>query len=77
VIARTDAIRTIHDARSLRVVDRDPANGSSMLVAHGHLQDFAACYAAVEIDGDEAAIDPAARQMLGVEAGSEVLAVGR
>jgi hypothetical protein len=48
-----------------------------MLVAHGHLHDFVACYATVEIDGDGAAIDSAARKMLAVEHGGEVLAVPR
>jgi arginine N-succinyltransferase len=77
VIARTDAIRTVRDARSLRIIDRDPANGTPMLVAHGRLHDFAACYATVEVEGDEAAIDRAARDMLGVEVGGEILAVPR
>lgn len=77
VIARTDSVRTIHDARFFRVAARDPDNGSAMIVAHGHLQDFAACYATVELDGEEAAIDPAAREMLGVGVGDEILAVQR
>ncbi len=77
VTARTDAIRTIKEARAYKVVDGEPASGKSMLVAHGLLQDFAACYAKVDIVGDEVKIDSAARELLGVERGGEVLAVGR
>ena len=77
VTARTDSIRTVHDAVSLRVADHEPEHGQSMLVSHGRLQDFVACYATVEIDGGEAAIDAAARKMLGVGAGDDILAVGR
>jgi hypothetical protein len=48
-----------------------------MLLAHGRLQDFVACYGTVEISGDEAAIDSGARKMLGVKPGDEVHAVPR
>jgi arginine/ornithine N-succinyltransferase beta subunit len=48
-----------------------------MLVAHGVLQDFVACYATVEVDGDNAAIDSAARKLLGVDAGEQVMMVAR
>jgi arginine N-succinyltransferase len=77
VTARTNEIRTIREARSLRVIDRDPTDGTGMMVAYGRLQDFVACYATVEIEGDAAAIDPTARKMLGVEPGGEVLVVPR
>ena len=77
VTARTDAIRTISEARTLKVLGREPVDGVGMLVAHGRLHDFVACYATVEIDGDGAAIDSAARKMLSVEYGAEVLAVPR
>jgi arginine N-succinyltransferase len=77
VVARTDSIHTIRDARTFQVSDGDPANGTAMLIAHGHLDNFVACYAKVETDGDRAAIDPAARKLLGVEPGAEVIAVAR
>jgi hypothetical protein len=48
-----------------------------MLVAHGSLENFVACYAKVEIAGTDMKIDSAARELLGAEPGSEVLAVGR
>jgi arginine N-succinyltransferase len=77
VTCRTDAIRTVRKAVTLRVADRDPEQGTSMLLAHGRLQDFVACYGAVQVDGDEAAIEPAARKLLGVKPGDELLAVSR
>ena len=77
VTARTDAIRTIRKAISVRVADREPGQGQSMLLAHGRLQDFVACYGTVEVSGDEAAIDAEARKLLGVKVGDEVIAVPR
>jgi arginine N-succinyltransferase len=77
VTARTDNIRTVREARILRVADREPTAGEPMLVARGHLKDFVACYAIVEADGDNAAIDSAARRLLGAEAGDPVTAVAR
>jgi len=77
VTARTDSIRTIRDASNLKVSDREPANGKSMILAHGKLQDFVACYGVAEIDGDEITIDAQARRLLGAKAGDEIIAVGR
>jgi len=77
VTCRTDAIRTVRKAISLRVADRDPEQGTSMLLAHGRLQDFVACYGMAEVDDDGAAIEPAVRKLLGVKAGDELLAVAR
>ncbi len=77
VTARTDDIRTIRAASTLRVLDREPAGGEPMLVAHGRLHDFVACYATVEVSDDGAAIDSAARKLLDVDSGEEVMAVPR
>jgi arginine N-succinyltransferase len=77
VTVRTDQIRTIREAQSLRVLNVEPVEGRPMLVSHGRLQDFVACYATVESDGSDAAIDSASRKLLGVEAGDRVLAVAR
>jgi arginine N-succinyltransferase len=77
VTARTDDIRTVREAATLRVLDAEPVEGKPMLVSHGRLKDFVACYATVESDGSSAAIDSASRALLEVEAGDEVLAVGR
>ena len=48
-----------------------------MIVAHGRLQDFAACYAQAEIDGEEIALDAQARKLLGAKPGDQIVAVGR
>jgi len=77
VTCRTDSIRTIQEAQGYLVLDRDPADGKAMIVAHGHLHDFVACYATVEVSDDGAAIDAASRKMLGVKPGDDVLAVAR
>jgi len=77
VTARTDSIRTIHGTSCVKVADREPEQGQPMLLAHGRLQDFVACYGTVELSGGEAAIDAAARKLLGVKPGDEVHAVAR
>ena len=77
VTARTDQVRTIREAASLRVSDREPTNGAAMLVARGQLDDFVAGYATVEIEGDSAAIDSAARKLIGIDAGEQVLVAAR
>jgi arginine N-succinyltransferase len=77
VTARTDSIRTIHGTSCVKVADREPEQGQPMLLAHGRLQDFVACYGTVEVSGDEAAIDAGARKLLGVKPGDEIHAVAR
>jgi arginine N-succinyltransferase len=77
VTSRTDNIRTIREAQTLRVLGREPADGRPMLVAHGGLEDFVACYAKVEVDGDGAAVDSDARKLLGVDTGEQIVAVAR
>ena len=77
VTARTDSIRTIRETRSLKISQREPEDGKSMILAHGRLQDFVACYGQAEIDGDEIAIDAQARKLLGAKVGDDILAVGR
>ena len=77
VTARTDQVRTIREAARLRVSDREPTNGAAMLVARGQLDDFVAGYATVEIEGDSAAIDSAARKLIGIDVGEQVLVAAR
>ncbi|HET7708228.1 MAG TPA: arginine N-succinyltransferase [Sphingomicrobium sp.] len=77
VTARTDSIRTVREAQTLKIAAGEPAEGRSMLLSHGLLHDFVACYGKVEVDGDEARIDGEARALLGVKDGETVLAVAR
>jgi arginine N-succinyltransferase len=77
VTARTDSIRTIREAATLKISKREVTSGKSMILAHGRLEDFVACYGQVEIDGDEISIDAQARKLLGAKVGDEIIAVGR
>ena len=77
VTCRTDAIRTVREAQTLRVADRMAEGGTPMLLAHGRLEDFVACYGTVEVHGEEAAIDAGAQKLLGVKPGDELIAVAR
>jgi len=77
VTGRTDAIRTVREAQELKLVAGEPANGSAMLLSHGKLHDFIACYGKVEIYGDFVLLEAPTRDLLGVEDGDTILAVGR
>ena len=78
VTAHTDQIKTVREARTLRIARQPAQEGQAMLLASGELDDFTACYGRVEILGDgEAALDAAALKLLGVKPGDEVLAVAR
>ena len=76
--APTDRIRTISEARELRLsgITAEP-EGEKMLVASGRLSDFAAGFGHVAISGDRAAIDAATAELLGVQEGDPFLAVAR
>ena len=77
VTTRTDSVRTIGAATTFRLSDGEPSGGAQMLVAHGRLENFTACYANVEMNGGEAVIDGKSRELLGVEAGANLIAVAR
>jgi arginine N-succinyltransferase len=77
--AQTDQIRTIHESRHLVLTEvADSVEGTNMMLAHGRLENFAACCGDVRIAPDETATigrDTAA--LLGVEPGDTLLAMGR
>ncbi len=78
VTARTDQIRTVREARSVKVVEDDATEGPTMMLAAGRLHDFTACYGHVQASGEESvAIDAKAKAMLGVKAGDTILMVPR
>ena len=77
VTARTDAIRTVRDAAILTVGKGEPTEGRSMLLSHGRLHDFVACYGRVEIREEDALIDSGARKLLAVKDGDIVLGAAR
>lgn len=79
MVAPTDEVRTIRESRDLTLAGVGAAEkGQQMLVAAGHLQDFAACYGNVEVAPDGAAtLDPATAGLLGIEPGAGFVAMGR
>ncbi|MEO6433774.1 MAG: arginine N-succinyltransferase [Sphingomicrobium sp.] len=78
VTARTDQIKTVKDAREVRVAAEDAEAGPTMLLAHGFLDDFKCCFGQVQGAGDDTvAIDANSRKVLGVETGDTILMAGR
>ncbi len=77
--ALTDQIRTVHESRRLVLAEvADSVEGTNMMLAHGRLNDFAACCGDVRIAPDETAtIGRGTAALLGVEPGDTFLAMGR
>ena len=73
---RTDDIRTIREARELAFAGTNGGD-RKMMLARGRLKDFVACYGKVAGDGDEARLDAASTEALGVAPGDTFLAIGR
>ena len=77
--AHTDQIRTIEDARELKLtgIAAGP-EGQKMLLAGGRLDDFASAYGHVAITGEgDATLDAASAGLLGLAIGDRFLAVER
>jgi arginine N-succinyltransferase len=79
MVVTTDDIRTIREAHDARIAEvADPDQGTTHLLASGHLGDFACCYGRVKVREDGAiVVDAEAAARLGASAGDEVLAVSR
>lgn len=78
VTARTDQIKTVKEARAVRVAADEAEAGPTMLLSHGLLQDFRCCLGQVQGAGDDTvAIDAKAKKLLGVKAGDTILMAGR
>lgn len=78
VTAATDKIRTVRDAKALRLSGRIAEGGSSALLSAGRLGSFKSCYGQAEELGDEeVAVDEAARAMLEAQPGDTILVVPR
>lgn len=78
VIARTDQIRTVSDARTETVAEIGDDGPMKMLVAAGRLKDFRACCASVKkLPKQGIRIDPEAAELLEVKVGDEVMMVTR
>ncbi|MGS1017955.1 arginine N-succinyltransferase [Allosphingosinicella humi] len=74
----TDQIRTIRESRELVLSGIDKhGNGEQMMLASGHLLNFASCYGDVGIKTDgTATLDPKSAEMLGIGIGDNFLAIG-
>jgi arginine N-succinyltransferase len=78
VTSATDNIRTVEEAREVKVSATAAEGGQTMLLATGRLHEFRACYAEVQDNEDgTVAIDATARKLLGVETGETILIAGR
>lgn len=78
VTARTDDVRTITESEEETIMEIAAGGKTKMLLAHGHLKEFSACFASVKRAGRKGiCIDPDAAELLGVKEGDTVLAVKR
>ena len=66
MLAKTDHVRTIRDAKSSRVVAIDADGGDAALVARGRLADFRCVYGTVRASADGVVLGSAAATVLGV-----------
>jgi arginine N-succinyltransferase len=78
VTADIDDLRTVDESDEETIVEIAPGGKTKMLLAHGRLKEFAACFASVKRAGRKSiCIDPDAAELLGVREGDTVLAVKR
>ncbi|QNM82648.1 arginine N-succinyltransferase [Sphingomonas sabuli] len=78
VVAQTDAIKTVQDAKPLKIAAVGDTGSERVLLAAGQLMDFRACCASVAFDGeDKVIIDREAADLLEVGEGDEILSVAR
>jgi arginine N-succinyltransferase len=78
VTADIDDLRTIDESDEETIVEISEGGKMRMLLAHGRLKDFVACFASVKRAGRKGiCIDVEAAELLGVQEGDKVLAVKR
>lgn len=79
VVSQTDKIKSIRDSDWHAFAGTlEDGEASEMLVATGRLENFICCYAAAKLNDDGSIqLDSEAVEMLGIEAGDNVLAVAR
>ena len=78
VVAATDQIRTIRDARTETIAEIGEAGPQKMLVAAGRLKNFRACCASVRrVPKKGLMIDPLAAALLEVEIGDTLLTAAK
>jgi len=77
MVARTESVASIRDARELTVVDAQLERGERALLAAGQLGGFRCCYGIRELRDGGVAIDSLAAEMLRVVEGDMVWTVAR
>jgi arginine N-succinyltransferase len=77
MVARTEAVASIRDAREALVVDAELERGEMALLAAGRLGAFRCCYGIREFRDDGVAIDSLAAEVLRVSEGDIVWSVAR
>ena len=78
MLARTDQVKSVAEARRTTVVSTSLERGEKALIATGRLGTFRACYGARELGEDgTVAIDASTADLLGVGEGDEVWSVLR
>jgi arginine N-succinyltransferase len=78
VVAPTDHIRTIREARGETIAEIADGGTTRMMVASGRLKDFRACCASVKkLPRKGICIDRGAAELLEVEVGDEVVMVAK
>ena len=75
--ARTDAVRSIRDARHARVAAIDGDSGEQALVASGTLADFRCAYGDVRECGDDVILSRSCADVLGIAEDATISHVGR
>ncbi|WP_265571232.1 arginine N-succinyltransferase [Sphingomicrobium nitratireducens] len=78
VVAPTDQVKSVADAEWYRVEDEfSGEGGDKMMVATGRLENFMCCQAVGRIEDGAIRLSPQAMEILDLEIGDRVLAVGR
>jgi len=78
VTAQTDRIRTVRESNEETITEIGAGGRTKMLVAKGRLKDFRACLASVKrLPKKGICIDEKAAELLEVEVGDTIVAVGR
>jgi arginine N-succinyltransferase len=77
MMARTDRVRTVRDAKDAAVVAIDREGGEEAIVSTGRLADFRAAYARVRPADDGIVMSPDGADALGLSADDRVTWVPR
>jgi arginine N-succinyltransferase len=77
MVAQTDRIRTVRDAKTATLVATDATGGQTGLVARGRLTDFVCVHGTIEERDGGVAIDAKSAELLGASIGDEIVYVAR